>query len=64
MGSLHDPGMVVIPLNLLKRLIGYTEAASEVALAEYSSQVSAANAHATAEQACRIAMDQGFRLDD
>ena len=58
----HENDQVMVPVSLMRSLILLAESCGDVMLAEYSNGKGSESAHATAERACRVVMDQGFEL--
>ena len=63
MEELHENDEVKVSVPLLKSLILFAEAASDVLLSDSANQTASRNAHQAAEEGCRVILDQGFSLD-
>lgn len=59
----HENDEVTVSVPLLKTLILFAEAASDVLLSDSASKIASRQAHQAAEEGCRVILDQGFRLD-
>ncbi len=59
----RETEMVMVPVDLMRKLILFAEAASDSLLAEYANAGSATVAHEAAEMGCRVVLDAGFDLN-